>query len=286
MQRLRQDILRGVLVAIVMRPALWTRPFADAQVLHDGILEAAGVASLGGWVERSDLQDLRAAPRSLVFEHLEEGRPSNVRDMFRELLVLQHVLDPQMLHGDDLVFVDEPCGELLKEVSADVRDFLVDAGSADALLPTIVRAWHLPCKVALLPREFLLVFLEHTRIVDGVAGTVGVELLEPDIDADLSRPAGREGDILLDAKGDEVLLRCRADDCRMQDAPLERAAEADADVPDFRELQPFVHEADTVRLVARSVALLALLPRLELRIAGSAGEEVLVGFVEVAQGFL
>lgn len=286
MQRLRQDVLRGVLVAIMMLPAFRARPFADAQILYDGILEAADVASLGGRIERPDLQDFRAAPCGLVLQHLEEGGPADIRDMLRELLVLQHVLDPQMLHGDDLVFVDEPCGELLKEVPAGVRDLLVDACCADALLPAVARAGHLPRQPALLPREFLMVFEEEAMVRDGIAGAVCTELFEPDIDAEASRPARREGDLLLYAEGDEVLLRCRTDDRCVQDAPLERAAEVDADVPNFRELEFPVHEADAVRLVARAVALLVLLPRFKLRVAGSAGEEVLVGFVEVAQGFL
>ena len=50
-----QDILCRVMVAVVMRSALRARPFADAEVLHLGVLIAADAARLARRIEGLDL---------------------------------------------------------------------------------------------------------------------------------------------------------------------------------------------------------------------------------------
>ena len=114
-----EDVLRSVLIAIVVRSALWTRPFTDGQILCDGMPMPAAETSLARRVEGIDLQDGRTAPCSLVSEHSKERRPARVRNGTRKMVVPQHIPDLQVLDGDHLVFADQPCCELLQEVLAD-----------------------------------------------------------------------------------------------------------------------------------------------------------------------
>jgi len=203
------------------------------------------------------------------------------------MVIPQHILDLQVLDGDDLVFVNEPCGELLQEVPADIPDMLVDAGDADALLVAVARAWHLPCKAALLPRELPLILPKDARIGNRPAVAVGEELLETDIDADLPRAARRESDIFLDAQRYEVFAGGRARDGGIQDAPVEVAALADTDAADFRQAKMVLSvEADAVLLVACAVTLLMPSFRLEARVSREFLEELLEGRIKIPQGFL
>ena len=155
-----EDVLRGILIAIMMRSARRTYPFANGQILHDEIPMPAIGTSLARRVEGINLQDGRAAPRSLVSEYSEELRPTRVRDCPRKMVVPQHILDLQVLDGNDLVFVNEPCGELLQEVLADVFDMFMDSGDANALLVVVSRTRHLSSKAALLSRKFPLMLVE------------------------------------------------------------------------------------------------------------------------------
>ena len=96
-----EDILRSVLIAVVVRSARRTRPFADGQILRDGMPMPATGTSLARRVEGIDLQDGRAAPCSFVSEQAEELRPARVRDCPRKMMIPQHILDLQVLDGDD-----------------------------------------------------------------------------------------------------------------------------------------------------------------------------------------
>lgn len=53
-------------------------------------------------------------------------------------MILEHVLDFQVFNADNLVFVDQVRGELLLEITTNVRDSFIDASDANALLFTIV----------------------------------------------------------------------------------------------------------------------------------------------------
>ena len=96
-----EDILRSVLIAVVVRSARRTRPFADGQILRDGMPMPATGTSLARRVKGIDLQDGRAAPCSFVSEQAEELRPARVRDCPRKMMIPQHILDLQVLDGDD-----------------------------------------------------------------------------------------------------------------------------------------------------------------------------------------
>jgi len=282
-----EDVLRSVLVAVVVRPADGTRPVADGQILRDGILMAAAGARLARRVEGVHLQDGRTAPCSLVSEHSKERRPARVRNGTRKMVVPQHIPDLQVLDGDHLVFADQPCCELLQEVLADVSDMLVNAGNADTLLVAVARTWHLPCKAALLPREFPLILSEDAGIGNRFAIAVSEEFFKPDINAELARTTWRESDIFLDAKRNKVFAGCCARDGGIQDASLKVAALADADVAELRQSQTvFVIEADAALLIPRAVALLMPPFRLEARVSRDFLEELLKSCVKIPQSSL
>jgi hypothetical protein len=113
-------------------------------------------------------------PSFFRFEHedvLESG-PARVRDGASEMAVLDHVLDLEILNGDEGVSVNVVPSRLVGVVLALAGDLEVLFCGFLGRLATAIRTSLSPCGFALRPPESLLRFLETARVLDRT--TVGV----------------------------------------------------------------------------------------------------------------
>ena len=173
----------------------------------------------------------------------------------------------------------------MQEVLADIGYLLMDAGNAHSLLVAVVRPWHFTREPALFPNELPCQLAQDTRIGNGIAITVGVELFQTNVDTDLPTVIAMEQifNVLFHAQRYEIFARSRAADRSIQNSALEGTVLLDFHKADFRELEFSVYQADAVRLITRAVALAVAMLRLEARISGTLCKEVLICRVEVAQ---
>lgn len=112
MQRLRQqaqtlvqDILCGVLVPQMVRPALGANPLPERQILCVGPLGTASGAELTGWEETVYCDYLLPIPHRLVLQLPPELTPTYVRDRPGQFVAPDHVLWGQVLDADQIMQV-------------------------------------------------------------------------------------------------------------------------------------------------------------------------------------
>ncbi len=80
--------------------------------------------AFGGWIERVYLDKHSSIPFSFVFQLPHKLAPSHIRDGFRKLVVLDHVLDLQTLDAYDLVFSYDLGREFMLERTSSFLSYL------------------------------------------------------------------------------------------------------------------------------------------------------------------
>ena len=108
-----------------------------------------------------DLDKIPAIPCCLIFQLGHELRPTHVTDSFCQTVVLDHVLDVQALNADRLVFTNQPCRELVQEVTASISDTSMDTSNLLTGFGSILATLLLPGMSSLGFGQFLLVFVEE-----------------------------------------------------------------------------------------------------------------------------
>ena len=95
--------------------------------------------SVWNW-ERTDQSPPRCARTSgFVLQLAEQFAPAHIRDAFRQMVILQQVLDCQRLDTDRLVLADESGRQLVLEIPAAVGDAGVEPGHLAARLLPVLR---------------------------------------------------------------------------------------------------------------------------------------------------
>ena len=113
-----------------------------------------------------DLDKIPAIPCCLIFQLGHELRPTHVTDSFCQTVVLDHVLDVQALNADRLVFTNQPCRELVQEVTASISDTSMDTSNLLTGFGSILATLLLPGMSSLGFGQFLLVFVLHHLVHD------------------------------------------------------------------------------------------------------------------------
>ncbi len=134
--RQHQQVDARVDVSIMMRTT-GTRPFTDIHRLLLTFL-AARRTDLRRGEPGVCLDERPSIEGTFVFQLSDEFVPADVPDGLRHLVVLHHILRFQCLHDDDLVLVNDPSRQLVKEVLALVRDLLMSLGEDQPGLFTIL----------------------------------------------------------------------------------------------------------------------------------------------------
>ena len=122
-----QQIGARVDVSIMMNTAMSARPFTD---IHRLLLafHAARRTDLSRCEPLIRLDERPSVEGTFVFQLSDELVPTDICNRFGDLMVPHHVLRLQCLHDDDLVLVNDPSRQLVKEVLALIGDFLVFLG--------------------------------------------------------------------------------------------------------------------------------------------------------------
>ena len=291
---LRQYVSRRVDVAVVVRTARRAVPRPHRQ--RQGVEPVpAGRAGLARRVEAPDFDERAPALGALVLKQPCELTERDVRHGFRQMMVLHHTLGIQVLHAQDLILVREHGRDLVKGIGSGIGDLRVNPGDPLPLFQVpaarlLAPACALPTgKLALLPREPALVFLEMARVSDLRAVRERRKRLDAEIDSDLPVGRGRVLSRHVGAKeGGEVTAGRVQGDRDRHETPLERSGYLSPDSPELRQ-RDMVAVEDLAAVGA--VGLPGVPARLELGEArlpalAHASEEVLVGAVEVADGLL
>ena len=106
-------------------------------------------AAFGGGIPLVDLDQGSPIPSCFVFEVGHKLTPTHVTDRFCQAMIFDHVLDCQALDADRLVFTDQPCRELMQEVTTPISNARMDLRNFDACLGTILRSFLFFCMSSL-----------------------------------------------------------------------------------------------------------------------------------------
>ena len=101
------------------------------------------IACLARRVESVDKGYLPAVPPCLVFKHAPEFSEVHFLYGLRKLVVLKHPCNIQVLHADDLVFVNQHICDLVQVSLLPVANPVVCLGEAHPRLVAVVAALHL-----------------------------------------------------------------------------------------------------------------------------------------------
>ena len=83
-------------------------PLAYAEVLDSRVLEATISACLRGGVEPVHCKENASPPQGFVFELSPEFAPRGIRDVTRQLVILHHPANVEILNEDDpVLFCDK-----------------------------------------------------------------------------------------------------------------------------------------------------------------------------------
>ena len=274
----REDILRGVVVAEVMRPAYRARPLAVFQRELVLLVEdmTAMRACLRGVLRVNRTEDF-PVHRCLVLQHGEERPPAGIRNGHRKGMVLLQVLAPELFCRDQIVVLDECRGEIIQKAVPASEHPAVDAGDEPSLLLVVLRRAERAMFLlgACAPLSELALRFHKLRprltvvtgIVDDFAVGIRQEVFEVQVDTEL-RPCFLErhpvGNIGCELEGHEVVPTSitgyrgfRETDFaailhHLLDAEGELLRVSNADAPDFRKEDVRTVEKLDVPVVRRS----------------------------------
>ncbi len=200
-------------------------------------------------------------------------------------MVLHHVLRLQCLHDDDLVLVNDPSRQFVKEVLALVCDFLVSLGEDQPGFFTILASDFLSRQRPLRLLDLRFGFSEKAWVFDLLRDHLVVrhdgEVLQTEIDPDLVLGWDPWFIVLFDEDGDKELARPRHRHRRRPDDALERAMLCEPHEPDLRQTDLARLDTDRTVLVVRRVGGARPPSRFEGREAAHPGEELRERGVEV-----
>jgi len=126
------------------------------------------IAAFGRGIPLVDLDKVASIPCCLIGQKGHELTPTHVTDSFSKAMIFDHVLDLQTLDADRLIFTDQPCRELMQEVTASISNTGVYAGDLFTGFGSILGAFLLLGMAPLCFRQFLLIFVEELGIADGL----------------------------------------------------------------------------------------------------------------------
>lgn len=269
-----------------MHTAAGAIPVADAlrHRLHHMPTSRAGFAAREKAIH---LDEGAPVPAGLVLQLADQLTPARISNRAAVSLAAQHPLDAQVLDGDQLVLLDQPCRELVQVIPARVGNPGVDAGNPLPRLLTIARTLLLSSQCLLRLRQALAVLVETTRVRDRLSFAGDQQALEPQINADAALGSRelldgvivhQQGDMPSPGRGKRDRHSGRCASLRDLPAPTDRQR--------FRalgqeQLSITPTEGRTAELSRAAVALL-----LESRVFGPLREEVGERRLEMAQRLL
>jgi len=142
---------------------------------------ASLTASSGLWV----LPQLATAYDSLVCHHLIEITPCNIKYVFSEIMIPDHVFDIKILPADYAILQSQASAQLMQEVTPLVSNLEMLPSNFNASLFPILAAFGSSGMNPLQPCKFLFSTNIESGIRDGFSFVVSHETLNPDINTNL-----------------------------------------------------------------------------------------------------
>lgn len=151
-----------------------------------------------------------------------------------------HVLNVQMLEGDNLKTVHQVAADLVRKILAPVRDALVDV-LHNALALAVFSRSLLACREAALRfGQRLLILAKEARVGNVFAGREGGKLLQPHVYARHMRNGWKMGHLNFARETGVPVAQVVALDGQRLDFPLYRPVQVDTNVTNSREAQAAV----------------------------------------------
>lgn len=185
-----QDIRSSVPIPIVLSTAAGTFPVAD--VLRHRIHHMPALRT--GFAAREEaihLHEGAPVPAGFVFQLANQRAPRRIGNGAAVSLAPQHPLDAQVLDGDQLIFLDQPCRELVQVILAGVGNPDVDTGNPFTRLLAIARTLLLLGQPLLRLGQLSAMAVKATRVLDRFALAGDQQALEPQVHTDAALD-GRE----------------------------------------------------------------------------------------------
>src|SRR5271157_385235 len=123
-------------------------------------------APFGGWVEPVNLDQGSTIPLCFVFQLGHKLRPTYITNRLCKAVILDHVLDCQTLDTDRLVFTDQACRKLVKEVRTSVSNTGMNTSNLETSFVSVPGTFLLFRVPTLGFCQLLLVFGEEFRIAN------------------------------------------------------------------------------------------------------------------------
>ena len=281
-----QNILGSVDVAIVMHAAAGAAPVADAfrHRFHHMATRRAGLAAREKAIH---LYKGAPIPVGLVFQLADQLTPRRIGDRAAVSLAPQHPLHTQVLDGDQLVLLDQPCRELVQVIPAGVGDPGVNTGNPFTRLLAITRTLLRLGQPLLRLGQSCAMAVKATRVLDRFSFAGDQEALEPQVHANAAFDGRKLLDgVILHQQGDMPTPGRRERNRHGGRCAALRDLPAPADRQRFRalgqeQLPITPTKSRTAELSRAAVALL-----LEVRVLGPLGEEVEERRLEVPEALL
>src|SRR5436305_7090984 len=131
------------------------------------------MTALRRWVPLIDLDQGSSVPLALVFQLTDKLTPSDILNCFGKLVILDHVLDCQALHANDLVFMDNACRELVLVISSSVVDTGMDFGNFQTGFVPVLGALLFPGMPTLGLCKLLLIAGRVAGVANGLTSREG-----------------------------------------------------------------------------------------------------------------
>jgi hypothetical protein len=199
----RDNILRCIVISIMGRATLWTRPrtHGQRQLVHD---VATAATSFTTGIEPINLDERPAVPFGLVFELTKDLPPAHIRDMLGQCVVLHHAFDVQVFRDDHLVFVYQSGRHLVDKVHPAVHNFLMDLRDFQAGLVAVLRVFLLVAQLPLRAGQLLFVFPRMAGVADLLPRREGGCVGQPNVNPELLLNGGQRLHIDLTPQTDVV----------------------------------------------------------------------------------
>src|SRR6266568_2322888 len=152
-------------ITIMMNATFRARPLTDIKrqgVEHMPTFEAA----FRRRVPLVDFDKVASVPLGFVVQLGHKLTPAHITDGFTQRMVLDHVLHRKVLDTDRLVFTNQTCRELVREITAAVSDASMYLGNFLAGFGTVLRPLFLLGMPSLSLGQFLFILTEEFGVAN------------------------------------------------------------------------------------------------------------------------
>lgn len=279
-----QNVLRGVLVAIMVSLALWTVPLSKTEweVFQN---ETATVAGPAAGEVSIDLNRGLSIHRRLVLKQSKHHAKSNIGEVLRKLFLSEKTPHIEILDTENVESSNENRSNLIQVVLPGVGYFGRYPSNLEPLTLSSITTFLSSGKNPLSPSEFLLLFSKVLWIADPFSVGQRSKSGDTEVDSNSFSCLGQIRTMLIQSKRCKVTTSTILGYRNRTGAALKSPTPTDLKTSDLSQDKVLV---TTIPLEGRSGVLSSLfIPlRLELGVSGSLLEEVLVGRLKMPKSLL